>query len=287
MNERSAPTTSSRSNPDARRGARSSAACSAARAFDYDGTVFSAHVPALRRRRAHPARRRADLRRRRPRPRMQELAGEIGRRAADRVDHDARRSFATARENMARGAAKAGRDPDTIDVGCTVVASIDETTATAAARVRARSPACTSPTRSRTSRARPTCCSSSPGSSQDEIRPIAEAMERGGRLAAKAAAVTDAILDKCKPIAGHARRLHRGDRGVQRGRLHARHARAVGRGPRTRRSGCSASQRAAAPVDEMSAAGSVDRRGAPGRDRERDRRHPSFTGGEQAMARAA
>ena len=36
---------------------------------------------------------------------------------------------------------------------------------------------------------------------QDEIRPIADAMERGGRLAAKAE-VTDAILDKCKPIAG-------------------------------------------------------------------------------------
>jgi alkanesulfonate monooxygenase SsuD/methylene tetrahydromethanopterin reductase-like flavin-dependent oxidoreductase (luciferase family) len=39
------------------------------------------------------------------------------------------------------------------------------------------------------------------GLSQEEIRPIAEAMERGGRLAAKAA-VTDEILDKCKPIAG-------------------------------------------------------------------------------------
>ena len=36
---------------------------------------------------------------------------------------------------------------------------------------------------------------------QDEIRPVAEAMEQGGRLAAKAE-VTDAILDKCKPIAG-------------------------------------------------------------------------------------
>jgi alkanesulfonate monooxygenase SsuD/methylene tetrahydromethanopterin reductase-like flavin-dependent oxidoreductase (luciferase family) len=33
------------------------------------------------------------------------------------------------------------------------------------------------------------------------IRPVAEAMEEGGRLAAKAK-VTDAILDKCKPIAG-------------------------------------------------------------------------------------
>src|SRR5688500_7230457 len=39
------------------------------------------------------------------------------------------------------------------------------------------------------------------GLEQEEIRPVAEAMEQGGRLAAKAK-VTDAILDKCKPIAG-------------------------------------------------------------------------------------
>src|SRR5215213_9067500 len=34
-----------------------------------------------------------------------------------------------------------------------------------------------------------------------EIRPVAEAMERGGRLAAKEQ-VSDSILDRCKPIAG-------------------------------------------------------------------------------------
>src|SRR4029453_2434175 len=39
------------------------------------------------------------------------------------------------------------------------------------------------------------------GLEQDEIRPIADAMERGGRLAAKEQ-VTDQILDKCRPIAG-------------------------------------------------------------------------------------
>jgi alkanesulfonate monooxygenase SsuD/methylene tetrahydromethanopterin reductase-like flavin-dependent oxidoreductase (luciferase family) len=39
------------------------------------------------------------------------------------------------------------------------------------------------------------------GIEQEEIRPVAEAMERGGRLAAKAE-VTDALLDKCRPIAG-------------------------------------------------------------------------------------
>src|SRR5436305_1929183 len=39
------------------------------------------------------------------------------------------------------------------------------------------------------------------GIEQDEIRPVAEAMEERGRLAAKAK-VSDALLDKCKPIAG-------------------------------------------------------------------------------------
>src|SRR2546428_2851728 len=39
------------------------------------------------------------------------------------------------------------------------------------------------------------------GIEQDEIRPVAEAMEQGGRLAAKSK-VTDALLDKCRPIAG-------------------------------------------------------------------------------------
>src|SRR5262249_21656116 len=39
------------------------------------------------------------------------------------------------------------------------------------------------------------------GLDQDEIRPVAEAMERGGPLAAKAQ-VTGAILDQCMPLAG-------------------------------------------------------------------------------------
>ena len=39
------------------------------------------------------------------------------------------------------------------------------------------------------------------GIEMDELAPVAEAMERGGRLAAKAE-VTDSLLDRCKPIAG-------------------------------------------------------------------------------------
>ena len=93
---------------------------------------------------------------------------------------------------------------------------------------RARSPACTSRTRCRTSRARADTLLDLAGIDPEEIRPIAEAMERGGRLAAKEQ-VTDAILDRCKPIAGTPVRLHRGDRGVSRRRLHPRDARAVGR----------------------------------------------------------
>jgi alkanesulfonate monooxygenase SsuD/methylene tetrahydromethanopterin reductase-like flavin-dependent oxidoreductase (luciferase family) len=35
----------------------------------------------------------------------------------------------------------------------------------------------------------------------EELAPVAEAMEQGGRLAAKEK-VTDSLLDRCKPIAG-------------------------------------------------------------------------------------
>ncbi|MCI0636710.1 MAG: 5,10-methylene tetrahydromethanopterin reductase, partial [Actinobacteria bacterium] len=39
------------------------------------------------------------------------------------------------------------------------------------------------------------------GIDPEQIVPVAEAMEAGGRLAAKAK-VTDDLLDRCKPIAG-------------------------------------------------------------------------------------
>ena len=93
-----------------------------------------------------------------------------------------------------------GNTGSDIDIGCTVVASIDEDRGPDGTG-RARSPGCTSRTRCRTSRAAADTLLDLAELTQDEIRPVAEAMERGGRLAAKAE-VTDAILDKCKPIAG-------------------------------------------------------------------------------------
>ena len=62
---------------------------------------------------------------------------------------------------------------------------------------------------------------------KDELPPVAEAMEQGGRLAAKAE-LTDSLLDHPQADRRHASRLHRRDRGVSGGRLHPRHARALG-----------------------------------------------------------
>jgi 5,10-methylenetetrahydromethanopterin reductase len=89
---------------------------------------------------------------------------------------------------------------DEIDVGCTVVASIDED------RDRGRDGAREIAGMYLANKVQNIKGSADTlldlaGLEQDEIRPVAEAMERGGRLAAKEQ-VTDAILDKCKPIAG-------------------------------------------------------------------------------------
>jgi 5,10-methylenetetrahydromethanopterin reductase len=96
--------------------------------------------------------------------------------------------------------AEAGRDPDSLDIGCTIVASIDED------RKRGRDGAreiagMYLANKVQNIQAAADVLLEQAGLSQEEIRPIADAMESGGRLAA-AAAVTDEILDKTRPIAG-------------------------------------------------------------------------------------
>ena len=158
--------------------------------FEYTGDTWSASVPALEAKRT----RRASV----PpvyvaatAPKMQALAGEI-------ADGCLTPSITTpafvryTRENV---------DAD-IDIGCTVVASIHaHRSRLPAGTARARSPACISPTRCRTSRARPTRCSSSPASSRTRSvrsprRWSRAAVSRPRRM------VSDALLDKCRPIAG-------------------------------------------------------------------------------------
>jgi len=102
--------------------------------------------------------------------------------------------------NMADGAAKAGRDPAEIDVGCTIVASIDEDRD--AGREGAREIAgMYLANKYQNIKGSADTLLELAGIEMDELAPVAEAMERGGRLAAKAA-VSDSLLDRCRPIAG-------------------------------------------------------------------------------------
>jgi 5,10-methylenetetrahydromethanopterin reductase len=123
-------------------------------------------------------------------PKMQALAGEIG-------DGCLTPSITTpafvryTRENVAAD----------IDIGCTIVASIHEADR-AAGRDGAREIAgMYLANKVQNIQGSADTLLDLAGIEQDEIRPVAEAMEQGGRLAAKAL-VTDALLDKCKPIAG-------------------------------------------------------------------------------------
>jgi 5,10-methylenetetrahydromethanopterin reductase len=158
-------------------------------AFAYEGSTWNANVPALQGealtpRGVPPVYVAATA------PKMQALAGEIG-------DGCLTPSITTpafvryTRENVAAD----------IDIGCTVVASIHESDR-AAGRDGAREIAgMYLANKVQNIQGSADTLLDLAGIEQDEIRPVAEAMEQGGRLAAKAL-VTDALLDKCKPIAG-------------------------------------------------------------------------------------
>ena len=168
------------------------------KALDYEGRVFTARVPAMPEdtdapRTAPPVYMAGTG------PKMQQLAGEI-------ADGLLTASITTpgfvryARENVAIGAARAGRSGDDVDVGCTIVASIDHD------RDKGRDGAreiagMYLANKVQNIQGSADVLLDEAGLTFDEISPIAEAMERGGRLAAKEQ-VTDEILDKCRPIAG-------------------------------------------------------------------------------------
>jgi 5,10-methylenetetrahydromethanopterin reductase len=156
--------------------------------FRYEGSTWSADVPALQDE-AETPREIPPVYVAATAPKMQALAGEIG-------DGCLTPSITTpAFVRYTRGNVKAD-----IDIGCTVVASIDHD------RDRGRDGAREIAGMYLANKVQNIQGSADTlldlaGLEQDEIRPIAEAMEQGGRLAAKEK-VTDAILDKCKPIAG-------------------------------------------------------------------------------------
>jgi 5,10-methylenetetrahydromethanopterin reductase len=158
-------------------------------AFEYDGDTWSASVPALQDE-AETPRDVPPVYVAATAPKMQALAGEIG-------DGCLTPSITTpafvryTRENVAAD----------IDIGCTVVASIHESDR-GAGRDGAREIAgMYLANKVQNIRGAADTLLELAEIDPDEIRPVAEAMERGGRLAAKAE-VSDSILDRCKPIAG-------------------------------------------------------------------------------------
>jgi 5,10-methylenetetrahydromethanopterin reductase len=168
-------------------------------AFDYDGPELSAHVPAISPDAEAPTGS-VPLYVAGTGPRMQELSGELG-------DGLLTASITTpafveySRENMAKGAAKAGRDPAELDLGCTIVASIDERDSSKGREGAREIAGMYLANKVQNIKGSADVLLEKANIDMDEIEPVAEAMERGGRRAA-AEAVSDSLLDKCKPIAG-------------------------------------------------------------------------------------
>src|SRR5687767_11407552 len=158
-------------------------------AFEYEGEAWSASVPALdgdadAPRDVPPVYVAATA------PKMQALAGEIG-------DGCLTPSITTpAFVRYTRDNVKAD-----VDIGCTIVASVHESDA-AAGRDGAREIAAMYlANKFQNIKGSADTLLELAGIEMEELAPVAEAMERGGRLAAKEK-VTDSLLDRCKPIAG-------------------------------------------------------------------------------------
>ncbi len=157
--------------------------------FDYDGDTWSADVPPLAAD-AHAPREVPPVYVAATAPKMQQLAGEI-------ADGCLTPSITTpAFVEYTR--ANVGQD---IDVGCTVVASIHATDRDAGRDGAREIAGMYLANKVQNIQGAADTLLDLAGIEQDEIRPVAEAMEQGGRLAAKAQ-VSDALLDKCRPIAG-------------------------------------------------------------------------------------
>jgi 5,10-methylenetetrahydromethanopterin reductase len=157
--------------------------------FEYEGETWSASVPGLSEaaetpREVPPVYVAATA------PKMQALAGEIG-------DGCLTPSITTpafvrhTRENV-----KAE-----IDIGCTVVASVDESDRDAGRDGAREIAAMYLANKFQNIKGAADTLLELAEIEMEELAPVAEAMERSGRLAAKEQ-VTDSLLDRCKPIAG-------------------------------------------------------------------------------------
>src|SRR5260221_3436311 len=166
--------------------------------FEYDGKAYSADIPALSPE-AHAPDWDVPVYVAGTAPMMQQLGGEIG-------DGLLTPSITTpafvryTRGNIETGAAVSGRNADDGDLGCTVVASIGEDRDAGRDGAREIAGMYLANKVQNIAGAADTLLELA-NIDPEEIRPVAEAMEAGGRLAATEK-VTDSLLDRCKPIAG-------------------------------------------------------------------------------------
>jgi len=168
------------------------------REFSYEGKAFSAQLPALRPD-AHT-----------PRDSVPVYVGATGpvlqRLAGSHSDGLLTASITTpefcrySRAFMEEGAKKAGKNPAELDLGGVIVGSIarDRRRGLEGAREMA---AMYLANKVQNIRGSADALLEKAGLTRDELQPIADAMERGGRKAA-AQAVTDEVLRKVCPIAG-------------------------------------------------------------------------------------
>jgi alkanesulfonate monooxygenase SsuD/methylene tetrahydromethanopterin reductase-like flavin-dependent oxidoreductase (luciferase family) len=164
----------------------------------YEGKAFQAFAPALK----------ADAHIPRWQPPMYIGAtGPVLQRLAGAITHGLLTAsittpkFATYSRNvMEEGAKKAGRDGSHLDLGCVVVGSVGEDPKTAREGAREMA-AMYLANKVQNIKGSADTLLECAGLNLEEIQPIAEAMEKGGRKAA-ARAVSDVTLDKVCPVAG-------------------------------------------------------------------------------------
>lgn len=158
-------------------------------AFEYRGDTWSASVPALREE-AETPRGVPPVYVAATAPKMQALAGEI-------ADGCLTPSITTpAFVRYTRDNVKAD-----IDIGCTIIASIHESDRDRGRDGAREIGAMYLANKFQNIKGAADTLLDLAGIEMEALAPIAEAMEQGGRLAAKEH-VTDSLLDRCKPIAG-------------------------------------------------------------------------------------
>ena len=167
-------------------------------AFEYQGKVFQANVPPLKTD-AHTPRGIPPIYIAGTGPVLQRISGVVG-------DGLLTASITTpafvgcSRKNMEEGARKVGKDPSKLVLGSVIVGSIHRDSAKGKEGAREQA-AMYLANKVQNIRGSADVLLECAGLTFDELRPVADAMERGGRKAA-AKVVSDEILHKVCPIAG-------------------------------------------------------------------------------------